>query len=150
MTGFFLRHEKRFIQAIRILLGLVFLWSSIDKIIHPGDFARSIANYKLLPEILVNLFAVVLPWVEAACGLLLLSGQWIRSASFLVSLMLAVFIVAVSAAMFRGLDINCGCFDSNAGRKVGFKLLAEDMLMLIMAVFIMLKAKDESGWRAFL
>ncbi len=148
MVEFFVKHEKRIIPAARILLGLVFLWSSIDKIIHPDDFARSVANYQLLPEVLVNLFAVILAWVEAICGVLLLSGQWARSASFIVALLLAVFIFAVSVSMVRGLDINCGCFDANAGRKIGLKLLVEDLVLFIAAVFVVLRAKDKTGWQA--
>ncbi len=135
-------------QACRILVGLVFLLYGFDKIPHPGDFARAIDNYRLLPEFLVNLLAVVLPWVEVACGLLLLSGQWVRSAALLSAFLLVVFIIAVCVALVRGLDINCGCFNTDGGRKIGLKLLAEDLLLLAMSFALILKAKDRLGWRA--
>jgi uncharacterized membrane protein YphA (DoxX/SURF4 family) len=135
-------------QACRILLGLVFLLYGLDKIPHTDNFARAIANYRLLPEFLVNLLAVVLPWVEVACGLLLLSGQWVRSAALLSAFLLVVFVIAVCAALMRGLDINCGCFNTDGGRKIGLKLLAEDLLLLAMSFALILKAKDRLGWRA--
>lgn len=136
--------------AARILLGLVFLLYGFDKIFDPGDFARAISNYKILPEAFVNLVAVVLPWIEIACGLLLLSGQWVRSAALVSAFLLVVFVVAVSVALVRGLDIHCGCFHTDAGRKIGLRLLGEDLLLLLLSAVLILKARDRVGWRALL
>lgn len=136
--------------ACRILLGLIFLLYGFDKVPYPDDFARAIANYKILPEFLINLIAVILPWVEVACGLLLLSGQWVRSAALVSAFLLVVFVIAVSVALVRGLDISCGCFNTHGGRKIGLKLLGEDLLLLAMAFALIAKAKDRLGWRALL
>jgi uncharacterized membrane protein YphA (DoxX/SURF4 family) len=134
--------------AARIVLGLVFLLYGLDKVFQPDEFARAIANYRLLPHELVNLLAVVLPWVECLCGLMLLSGQWVRSAALVAAFLLAVFVIAVSITLVRGLDINCGCFDSGEGRKVGLKLLAEDLLLLVISGVLITKARDRVGLRA--
>ena len=134
--------------SARVVLGGVFLLYGLDKIPYPGDFARAIANYRLLPDILVNLVAVILPWVECICGMLLLAGQWVRSAALLSALLLCVFLAAVSITLFRGLDINCGCFNAHGGRKIGLKLLAEDLLLLGAAGTLILGARDRIGWGA--
>ena len=134
--------------AARIVVGLVFLLYGLDKIAHPEDFARAIANYRLLPEALVNLVAVTLPWVELVCGLLLLAGQWVRSAALVSAFLLGVFVVAVSITLARGLDINCGCLNADAGRKVGLRLLVEDLLLIGASVFLILKTGDRIGLRA--
>jgi len=134
--------------AARIVVGLAFLLYGLDKITHPDNFARAIANYRLLPEALVNLVAVTLPWVECVCGLLLLAGQWVRSAALVSAFLLGVFVVAVSITLARGLDIACGCLDADAGRKVGFKLLVEDLLLLGAAAVLVLKAGDRIGLRS--
>lgn len=134
--------------AARIAVGLIFLLFGVDKIFHPGDFAGAIENYRLLPEGLVNLLAVVLPWVECLLGLLLLSGQWVRSAALVAAFLLAVFVVAVSIALARGLDINCGCFNTGEGRRIGIRLLAEDLLLLAASCLLILKARDSVGLRA--
>ena len=134
--------------AARIVVGLVFLLYGLDKIAHPDDFAQAIANYRLLPEVLVNLVAVILPWVELICGLLLLAGQWVRSAALVSAFLLGVFVIAVSITLARGLDINCGCLNAEAGRKVGLRLLSEDLLLIGAAALLVLKAGDRTGWRA--
>ena len=137
-------------SAIRIALGLVFLLYGLDKISQPDVFARSIDNYRLLPEVFINLMAVLLPWVEVLCGLLLIFGQWIRAAALVSGFLLIVFVIAVSITLVRGLDISCGCFNTNGGRKVGMKLLGEDLLLLAMSLVLILKARDRVGWRALL
>lgn len=132
----------------RIILGLVFLLFGLDKILQPDEFARAIANYRLLPETLVNLVAVTLPWVECVCGLLLLSGQWVRSAALVSAFLLGVFLIAVSITLVRGLDIQCGCFNANEGRKIGLRLLGEDLLLIIAAYVLIRKGTDRPGLRA--
>ena len=134
--------------AARIAVGLVFLLYGIDKISNPDEFARAIANYRLLPDALVNPVAVTLPWVECICGLLLLAGQWVRSAALVSAFLLCVFLVAVSITLARGLDINCGCLNAEAGRKVGIRLLVEDLLLLGAAGVLILRVRDRTGWRA--
>ena len=56
--------------------------------------------------------------------------------------------VAVSITIARGLDIACGCLNADAGRRVGLRLLVEDMLLIGAAAFLILKAGDRVGWRA--
>jgi len=134
---------------LRLLLGFVFVYASLDKIQNPADFARIIENWKLVPEILVNFLALVLPWVEFICGLALLAGQWVRSSASIVGCLLIIFIFGVSINLARGLDIDCGCFNTLAGRKIGLTLLAQDVFLLVAAIFLMIRAEDALGWRAF-
>jgi len=42
----------------RLLAGGVFVYASVDKILHPDQFAIAVNNYQLLPEPFVNVFAV--------------------------------------------------------------------------------------------
>jgi len=109
-----------------------------------------VSNYRLLPGWGVNLLAVGLPWLEFVCAVLLLSGQWVRTASFLVSGLLVLFMVVVAVSMVRGLDVDCGCFDARSGRRIGFKLLLQDGLYLAMSAVLFLRARDFVGWKAFL
>jgi uncharacterized membrane protein YphA (DoxX/SURF4 family) len=125
--------------AVGVVLGAVFLYASYDKILHPAEFARIVYHYQLIgPSQQIgpwasNLLAVTLPWIEVVVGLLLVGGLWRREAAAVASGLLVVFIVAVSAAMARGIDLeNCGCFSvSGAGRAAGIKLILGDVAMLL-------------------
>jgi uncharacterized membrane protein YphA (DoxX/SURF4 family) len=62
------------LAALRIGLGVVFLYAGIVKISDPSAFAGSVAAYKVLPYFMNFLVAATIPWVEALCGLLLILG----------------------------------------------------------------------------
>ena len=94
----------------RILLGVVFVWASFDKLFDPQGFAEIIYNYKILPTQMVNLTAVVLPWIELACGVLLIIGFLHRGSALILNCLLIIFIVSIGSALYQGLDIRCGCF----------------------------------------
>src|SRR6185436_16375541 len=98
------------VLAARLLLGLVFIIASIDKIASPDAFAASIHAYRLTPALIENLLAIAVPWIELLCGMCLVLGVNVRASSFLLTLLLGVFSVAISIALLRGLKIDCGCF----------------------------------------
>jgi uncharacterized membrane protein YphA (DoxX/SURF4 family) len=122
--------NRFFLLALRLVLGFLFVFASIEKIAQPAEFAKAILNYHLLPIPLVNVFAIVLPWVELVAGFLLLSGLFTRGSSLLLTFLLSVFTLAIAINVARGLDISCGCFGTSVARRIGWSALAEDLLML--------------------
>jgi putative oxidoreductase len=129
--------DRRVILLFRVVLGVTFIYASLDKIAHPDQFARIVYNYKILPGFLINIFAVTLPWVELVAGLFLIFGIFTESASLIISFLLVVFIVAISVNLFRGIDLNCGCFSTDpAGKKEGASLLIRDFIYLFLGVMI--------------
>jgi|SRR5580704_4397430 putative oxidoreductase len=95
----------------RMLLGVLFLWSGIAKLAHPASFFSALLDYELpLPDALVRLVAITLPWLEALCGLALMLNRWAETVRPLVAALCAVFALALGQALLRGLKIDCGCF----------------------------------------
>ena len=117
-----------------MMLGILFIYASIDKIADPAYFAGTIQNYQLIPVWLINISAITLPWLELLCGVLLLTGVWHRSASLIITLLMIVFIVAISSAIFRGLDIECGCYGSRAS--ADWTRIVEDFFLLAFSLQI--------------
>ena len=115
----------------RIILGAIFIAASYDKITNPEQFAIDIDNYRILPFHLVNFFAVVLPWLEFFCGLVLVAGIYWRTGAAILGILLLLFIVFLISAMIRGLDINCGCFGT--GTSVSMWRILEDVVFLVLA-----------------
>jgi uncharacterized membrane protein YphA (DoxX/SURF4 family) len=129
--------NKYLILAIRLVLGVVFIYASVDKIIHPAAFAQNIYNYRMLPDGFINFMALTMPWLELICGGLIIAGVFVRGSAFLIGFMLLVFIVAISFALVRGLDISCGCFSQAGGHTVAVDLLVRDVLMFVGAVLVL-------------
>jgi putative oxidoreductase len=102
-----------FVAFLRVALGVVFIVASLDKIQNPQSFADNIANYRVMPYQLINLVAIMLPWIEIVAGSLLVVGIWIRANALVASGMLVVFSLAILQALLRNLDISCGCFSTD-------------------------------------
>jgi uncharacterized membrane protein YphA (DoxX/SURF4 family) len=133
--------SRYFFRCTRLLLGAVFIAASIDKIAHPAAFAKIVSNYQILPGHLVNILAIVLPWLEAILGLFILCGWWLPGATILANLLLLAFFGAIAQAVARGIDINCGCFSAKAaGSPHSVWYLARDSLFLLLGVIVMVQA----------
>ena len=128
---------------VQIALGLFFVAAALPKLADPPSFAHMIYNYRIAPGVLVNLSALVLPWLELLCGVALILGIWSRTAALVVGGLLLVFAAAVSLNLLRGHAIECGCFDvRDAGKSVEERfadmrmVIARDVGMLLMVAQI--------------
>lgn len=119
----------------RIVLGFVFIYAGIGKIVEPNVFAKEIMNYRLLPEIIAKATAITLPWFELFIGFLLLFGVRTKTASILSSGLLIIFTLSVLSAIIRGLNINCGCFSQHI-EYVGWKKIVENLALILISIYL--------------
>jgi uncharacterized membrane protein YphA (DoxX/SURF4 family) len=125
----------------RVILGGVFVYASVGKIADPHAFALTLFNYQLLPAELVNLSAIILPWVEMLCGVLLILGVQPLPAATVLNALLIVFAVAIGYNLARGLDFHCGCFSTSPeARSAGMVTLARDLILLIPGAICLVEA----------
>ncbi|HEX7401492.1 MAG TPA: MauE/DoxX family redox-associated membrane protein [candidate division Zixibacteria bacterium] len=143
--------DKRMMLLFRLILGITFIYASLDKISNPDQFARIIYNYHIIPRFLINVYAVTLPWVELFAGLFLILGVFTESASLLICFLLSVFVIAISINLFRGVNLNCGCFSTDpAGAKEGAKLLIKDFVFLFLGIMIFFFNKSYASLTALI
>jgi hypothetical protein len=135
--------NKYFALAVRVVLGGLFMYASMDKLANMADFAKIVQNYKILPIELVNLLAIFMPWLEFIVGFCLIIGKFEKAALLLYSAMLVVFLIALTQALIRGLDISCGCFSvkPSSTSKVWLRII-EDIIMLFFSVNLYLNLPD--------
>lgn len=119
----------------RIVLGVIFIYAGYVKIVDPAGFAIEIDNYRIMPEAVTNLFAIYIPWLECICGLLLVTGVFFRAGAMIIASLTIAFMFILASALFRGLDISCGCFGT--GEAVSIWRIVEDLLLLLMALYIL-------------
>ncbi|HER43428.1 MAG TPA: DoxX family protein, partial [Candidatus Eisenbacteria bacterium] len=134
------------ILVSRVILAAVFIYAALQKIDKPLMFADEIAMYGILgPGPLLNLFAIVLPWIELTCGLALLTGVFMRGAALILAVMNLVFIVVISyrtagimsaeGTPLKQVYFDCGC---GFGATYAWKKLIEDAALLVLSVTILL------------
>jgi putative oxidoreductase len=119
----------------RIIVGWIFIYAAVGKIANPADFAEDIKNYQLLPDFMLNIVALTMPWIEILCGIFLIVGFRLKANAFLAGGLLLTFNFAVFYAMALGLNIDCGCFSERA-TMVGWTKIGENMLTIILALYI--------------
>ena len=92
--------------------GLMLIWAGGSKILDPVGFLGVIHSYQLaLPDLVARLVAIVLPWFECFCGLLLIAGFWPEMSRWSLVILLGGFTVVTGQAWWRGLELSCGCFE---------------------------------------
>ena len=129
------------VGTARVVLGLLFAWAALAKIGDARSFAEQVHNFRLLPLALENLAAMTLPWVELVAALAMVLGVRARAGAVIATAMLAVFTAAVLSALYRGLDIECGCFGTSDLTRVGWAKVGQNLAMLALGALGSLRAR---------
>ena len=130
--------NKYFLIVLRVILGAIFIYASVNKLFHGEEFAKAIKNYEMMPLFTINILAIILPYVEFITGILLITGIYKKGSSAIAILSLVVFLIALTSAYARGLDINCGCFslENTSSKSDILTRIFEDILMIVVAVVV--------------
>ena len=133
--------------VFRLILGVVFIYASYDKILNPAGFLDNIHNFHVTPAAVENLAALIIPWLELIVGVFLIFGVFLEGSTSITIGLYIFFILILSQAVFRGIDVHCGCFKTEADAgvtdmKMGLiKRIGEDFLLLGMAFIYKMKNK---------
>lgn len=126
--------------AARWILGLTFIYASFHKILSPADFAKIVYGYELFPHVLINLIAIVIPFLELIAGLALIIGFYPHSAAIIINALLLAFITVLAINLIRGHEFDCGCFSAGqSGYTSSPKVtLVRDILYFVCGMLIVL------------
>ncbi|MBL7213260.1 MAG: DoxX family membrane protein [Proteobacteria bacterium] len=134
----FLKHvftSQYLALVLRLYIGGLFIYAGMYKINYAAEFAETIASYQIIPYWGVNASAVVLPWIELICGILLVCGVRARSAAAIIGFLMIVFTLAIMINLMRDAPISCGCF-SAVDEKISWWTVIRDLIWLIMTIHI--------------
>jgi uncharacterized membrane protein YphA (DoxX/SURF4 family) len=94
----------------RLILGIVLIVAGGLKVTSPLVSARAVRAFQILPYDFAGYVGYALPVVEILIGLLLVAGLFTRLSAAVGGLLMVAFIIGISSAWARGLNIDCGCF----------------------------------------
>lgn len=92
------------------LLAALFALAGALKLADPAAFAADIGDYGLVSAPVAAGLALWLPWFEVAVAAALVWPGWRREGSVLAGGLLLVFCAALGSVLWRGIDLECGCF----------------------------------------
>jgi uncharacterized membrane protein YphA (DoxX/SURF4 family) len=119
-----------------VVLGAVFLWAGLLKLLDMEGFAQIISSYELVPETLLSVVAIGLPALEVFAGLGLVFD--IRGSLGTILGLLALFIFVLWFGILKDLDIDCGCFSPSelAEHTTLREAMYRDLAMMIAVVYL--------------
>jgi len=113
----------------RLIVGGAFIYAAISKILVPCELAMDMYLFQIAPAYLLNIGAIILPYVELIFGTCLIIGIAPRGAAMGLSLILVLFIVLLSVNVIRGIDFECGCFgdtEKDICNKIALKIKGDN------------------------
>lgn len=96
--------------VLRVLLAGVFLWAGVAKLVDAQAFADGVRGFRLFPEMTVNVLAMVVPVIEIAAGLLLMSPRGCRVGALLAGGLALCFVGLFAWVAYQGISVHCSCF----------------------------------------
>lgn len=125
------------VWAARLAIAGVFLAAAFPKLVDPAGFADKLPNYRVFPDPLVNLIAVVVPPLELLSALALLTGRFYRGGVWLATLLMATFTALIGTILARGIDLDCGCFGAISSAPTSGLDLARNVVLLGLAALLL-------------
>ena len=116
----------RYVRVVRIMLGIVLIFSGITKIEDPSKAVDLMLEFKAIPLVLILPVVSILPVLEILIGVLLVSGMYPKFAviSELV-LFLGFFLISIYGTII-GMNSDCGCFGSVIKSRIGWGMVVRN------------------------
>ncbi len=145
----YMRLDDYLESFFRVGLGVMFLAAAWPKLVNPTEFAMAVAQYQLLPELLVHPFAVGMPALELVVAGGLIFTRYSREYSLFIGALMIMFIVALWQALARELGIACGCFDISGaqGPADAWFALTRDVVLMVPIVWLCLRREERYLWQ---
>lgn len=124
--------ERLLFWACRIFLGILFLATGTGKALDLPGFIGVMKTYELgMPEWMLWLSGTTVTLLELILGIWILSGWWLRWAAVIGVLINSVFLVLLTSALWRGLELqNCGCYGVFLARPLRWFTPLEDLFLI--------------------
>ncbi|MFZ4526709.1 MAG: MauE/DoxX family redox-associated membrane protein [Chlorobium sp.] len=140
------------ITVLRLMLGAFFIISGFEKLLDLKFFTLVIAEYQILPSSLIPGIALLFSLCELLCGIMLLIDLFSRFSSSVMLCLMVIFIAAMTNNVMRGLEHDCGCFESlsrlyGLKEEIGIVPIVRDILFFILLLPIALLGSNRIPWK---
>lgn len=122
------------LDAIRIAIGLVFLFSALGKLGDPRGFVHGVVEYQVLPKPLAVTYGVVLIPIEGFVSAALLSNRFVLQGVAVAAFLLCSFLIGVGINVRRRRDVSCHCFGSIGTERISMHSIVRICLLMVRAI----------------
>jgi len=139
-TSWALQSELAMVRVAELFIAFSMCVLGILKLQDLQSFATGFVQYDLVAQRYVP-YSFVYPFVEAGAGILMIAGlfTWVAApAALLVSTIGAVSVFR--AVYIQKRDLSCACVGGGSSVPLGFISLTENLMMIVMSIWMMVKA----------
>lgn len=130
-------HEPLVTWALRGFLALLFTTAAVSKLMNIEEFYGVVRNFRLIPDGMSRVAAMVLPVVELAVAVGLLIHPLAIPAAIVGAALFVVFAFAIAINVMRGRTyIDCGCFRNGMKQGVSWLLVGRNAILTMLALAI--------------
>lgn len=126
----------------RLTLGGIWMIAGLAKLASRESRGQMVEAFGMLRGRPAQAVGLALPYMELSLGLLLLSGEWVATASISSAVLLTVFSVAIAINLIQGRRVQCNCFGQLGHAYISKGLLARNAALLGLAAVPLLVESD--------
>lgn len=133
----------------RYAIGVVLIMSGASKISYPYLFLSNVLGYQLSGFQSALIVSLILPGIELACGLCLISNVLTRGALFIAAVMFFIFSAGQFSVLIRHIAVSCGCFSAMGSQVSKWTLLRVAIFLAITLLAMLIDfilSKRGSNW----
>ena len=135
--------------ALRILLGLILVATSIAKFMNLEGFEAVLHSYRILPQGMYWPAALAISTSELAVGLWLFCGRRLRLAALSSLALHCTYALVTSYIILRGIPLmNCGCFGAYFARPLSWLTVGQNLLLAGLSFVLTRLAVPEDDQRS--
>lgn len=118
-------------KCLQYFIAVILLSTAIGKLLDIQGFRTVIESYQIFSGWITAPIGLGMALFELFLSIWLFSGKKLKEAALASLGLHAIFIVWISIALARGLEIaNCGCFGVFLQRPLNYVTVIEDLVML--------------------
>jgi peroxiredoxin/uncharacterized membrane protein YphA (DoxX/SURF4 family) len=118
------------ILILRILFGILFIFSATTKFIDLNSFESSIKKFALVPDYFAGVISYLIPSAEFILGLLMIFKIKPEITLQLIIYMLITFTSVITVKLVEGGDISCGCFGSLSSNNIDYSTILRNLFLM--------------------
>ena len=141
--------KKLTTTTFRFLLAILFLATSLGKLLDNRGFAEVLQTYQLFPSFTLMPLALAISLSEFTLGIFTLLNKKIKFCSKAILFINSLYLALAIVSNLRGLNIpNCGCFGVFLARPMTWNTVIEDaILVLVSLVFLFQRSNTEGPYK---